>query len=133
MIPCMFCSGPLYQGDDVVKVSVGSFVGGSGFEPALFPDGAGEKFGHTKCLAVKFSPVGDAANNEFCPYCNCRLVGAAFAFILGTVIDGAYFSRRLPVFVCARCGIDSLGEGRMEEAEKILGFRQPGAFELDQS
>lgn len=125
LIRCMFCDDLLAMGDDAVKIEVGDFVTEEHFAEGCFPDGDRTKWAHARCLEERFSSVGDAEDNIHCPYCRCEVTEAAFAFTLGIVRRGRFMSQRRPVFVCALCGIDCMGRGRTEEAEKLLGFQNP--------
>jgi len=113
---------------EIVKIDCGEFNRQTGFEEACFPDGSPEKYAHTSCVNDRFTAVG-GQNNRFCPYCRRDIPGGpAFAFWSG-YFDGTVQWKVGPIYVCAKCGIDIVGEGSIDEAQRVLGWPVPGAFE----
>lgn len=124
---CCFCDWHMELRVHVVKIYCGEYHRRVGFREECFPDGSHEKYAHASCVGERFSPATEE-NNRFCPYCKDDIPGGpAFSFWSG-MFDGSVRWTRGPIYVCAACGIDSIGGGDVDEAQRVLGYPDPRAF-----
>lgn len=126
-IYCCFCDWPLEFPTKIVQIECGEVTATGRFSVGLFPDGESEKFAHMACVDERFTAVDPP--REHCPYCRRPMYGRAALSFQGGMFDGAISWVGRPILVCARCSIETIGDGdNMNEVQRVLGWTSPDHF-----